>query len=791
MFNFSNNSIENSATITDSIFNSYYPDGQQVVKNTSLYSKDFGNQLTRERTLTSRSLSEAFSGDAIYRSSKFSTTFYNKALSSSLNSLLTGGSEAAFTTKNVYKIQDPEGSSKTSQLTGGAAFSRVIVDSIAGRNAASEFVGRASASIAKDYSTVKSYPAISSSADPGSTAGPGSAASEYPDNGRSPGAGGRIIMLESEMSTDEKTYLLERAKKLFDTGIVRDSSGLKAGFDFDIPNGLTGLRMTSTHYPGISDVGSVSSALVESGKQRAYMCPALIELLLYLSSKITIKGGAGFGRGLSGQGSNRGDLKPNDYVSDHVFGRGFDISLIGQLSGTAINVEIEGPDVAKYRKALEILLPVLATAPLYLIPDMIVVHPGLSAEYGLVEGGYEPETSKIKQLYPGIKYVGFGADPNHKGHIHMSFAAARGGIYSGPGGQMGAITLSAVDGLGGAGARGSRPGSRILASDAPTNVTDPQSTVPVSDPTSTGTDSTATDFLSYIREVRSNNPFNPVNKPAESANPGVTVPGDPLVVPSDVSDPKFIKDYTNDSVSKLTREDVYALLRLTVMSDEAAAIFVSIAAREGGSRPRATNVTGTSKGGDWSAGMFQCNFLPGAHGTKTFSLPLPSPIEMKGWQIAYKDWQKDGVNASNFIDICLPKAKTIPKGDRWAFFDSRMWIPLNQAYIAYTVISGQTFTGNKLGLSPESGYIFYPWGDYGGGPPFGFISNLKFSTARDMYVSSGKTEQQLKDWVVKMFQTSGKNSKSAPYAEKWIQGWEFRASYRGGWVDPIEVPPGG
>lgn len=808
MFKFDEASIENSASITDSIFNSYYPDGQQVVKNTSLYSKDFGNQLSRERTLTSRSFAEAFSGDAIYRSAKFSTTFYNKSLSSSLNSLLTGGSEAAFTTKNSYKITDPEGENSTSELTGGAAFSRVIVDSIAGRNAASEFVQRASASIAKDYSTAKSYPSISSTTAPGATAGTGSPTSEYPDNGGNPGSGGRIIALESEMSANEKTWTLERAQKLLETGIVRDYSGLKAGFDFDIPNGLTGLTMTTTHYPGVSNIGSVSSSLIASGKQRAHMCPALIELLLYLSSKIKIEGGAGFHRGLTQQGRNLGELKSNDYVSDHVFGRGFDIAKIGPLSGNIVNVEVEGADVAKYRVALETLLGALATAPLYLIPDMIAIHPGLSAEYGLVDSGYEPDTAKIKQMFPCIKYVAFGADNNHKLHIHMSFAAARSGIYSGPGGQIGGATITPVDDLDGTGNRSSiKPRSIPKAEkermaidnrstevtvDQPGNVTDAEATVPVSDPTPTST-TAATDFLSYIRDIRTNtNPFNPpgANTPT-STTPGVTAPGSPLVIPTDISDPKFTKDYTNDNKSLLTREDVYALMRLTVMSDEVAAIFTAIAAREGGSQPRATNVTGTSSGGDWSAGMFQCNLLPGANGGKTYNLPLPSPVEIKGWQLAYKDWQKDGVNLGNFNSICLPKANAIPKGDRWTFFDSRMWIPINQAYIAYTVACSQTFTGTKLGLTPESGYVFSPWGDYGGGPTYGFISNLKFSTVRDMYISSGKTEQQLKDWVLKMFETSGKGSKSAPYAERWVEGWEFKVSYRDGWVDPREVPPGG
>ena len=131
--------MANSKSITNAIFDSYYPrsknfpNGKIVVENTS-----FGKNGVSGRTLTSRTISEAISGDVLYRSPKFAITFYNKSIGSSLNSLITAGSESTFDSTSTLVIEDPESNSykdtdgvvKSSKLRGGAAFARILAESL-------------------------------------------------------------------------------------------------------------------------------------------------------------------------------------------------------------------------------------------------------------------------------------------------------------------------------------------------------------------------------------------------------------------------------------------------------------------------------------------------------------------------------------------------------------------------------------------------------------------------------------------------------------------------------------
>jgi hypothetical protein len=72
-----------------------------------------------------------------------------------------------------------------------------------------------------------------------------------------------------------------------------------------------------------------------SGQKSCFVSAALIELLLQLTNKMYIKGGQGTERGIVG--SNFSALTAdNNSVSDHAFGRGFDIMALGQSPEQAI-----------------------------------------------------------------------------------------------------------------------------------------------------------------------------------------------------------------------------------------------------------------------------------------------------------------------------------------------------------------------------------------------------------------------------------------------------------------------
>ena len=72
--------VFDSTSINSKIFNSYYPNGQQVIKNTSLYSPEFGSGISRERTMTSRTLAGALNMDVLYQNPKLPYTYLSKSI---------------------------------------------------------------------------------------------------------------------------------------------------------------------------------------------------------------------------------------------------------------------------------------------------------------------------------------------------------------------------------------------------------------------------------------------------------------------------------------------------------------------------------------------------------------------------------------------------------------------------------------------------------------------------------------------------------------------------------------
>lgn len=841
-----NNSNSNFLSIVNSVQGTFYPEGQVLIRNTSYYSKDYGNQLSREKTFSSFSLSRAMSGDYLYRSPKFSYAFLNSSLNSSLNNVITGGAEAAATTANTYTINNPEDPSGTSKLSGGAAMARHLANSIVGKNGGADLVFHAAKSIANDYSVTQSYPDIV----PGSSTGHATTDGSYSGDSTNPGSGSRVIVLDSQISSEEKAWLMERSEKLKSYNTVYDYAVLSGGFMFDISNDINSVGTTSSHYPGVSNAGNtISKDIIDQAKQKAWVCPAMIELLIYLNSKIEIRGGFGTGRGANPniQGSNLSHLKEGEYITDHALGRAFDIDIIGPLnspnSKDRVVIASEGAKKDRYIKALSQLFEALSSAPLHLVPDLFGVSIDLNEEYGIGEG-YEAESAKIKTLFPCIKYAGFSSDTAHRTHIHMSFSGSRSGIYAGPGGMLaGSGTTSTVPGenngiIRPAGLTGSadsmernsaantksknnnpnRSPDRIdvpkkkdssladlnIGIDSKNNKTavygNPLAELNIeidsannkspdfSNPADQAVVESGNEFLNFILRVRSNNPFKPIASPSSIIRAEANASFTGISLPADFDSTKFVQDFSADTSAKLELAEVFALLRGTVMSDEAAAIFTAIAAREGGLHPGSCLLDNGS--GDWSFGLWGINLLPNANGSKKFRLPLPSLSEKEGWQLGYKNYLADGINKSNFRAAAFAKAAQLKKNQHYTLLDSALWIPVNQAYVLYTTATGQMFDGNKLGATAENSYVFFPWGDYGGGPPWGWISNLSFGKAAGVYQGAGRNVEDLKKWVLTMFANNGKKSKSAQYASNWVNGYTYTVRWKGGWTDAKVVPPG-
>jgi len=110
-----------------------------IVKNTS-----FAKEGVTSRTLTSRTASDVFTNvyDTMYTNVKFPTAFYNNAISSTVNSFITASGEVAFSSSNPIQIENPDSVNPTT-ISGGAAYSRILSESILGKKAGESIVGEA------------------------------------------------------------------------------------------------------------------------------------------------------------------------------------------------------------------------------------------------------------------------------------------------------------------------------------------------------------------------------------------------------------------------------------------------------------------------------------------------------------------------------------------------------------------------------------------------------------------------------------------------------------------------
>ncbi len=148
-----------------------------------------------------------------------------------------------------------------------------------------------------------------------------------------------------------------------------------------------------------------------------------------MTNTLCIKGGQGTFRQIVG--SNFGLLtEENNSVSDHSFGRGFDIDAIGDTVNTKINLVT---NLDSYRRALDMFLSTLQKLPRELHPDLIIVHDQLASEFGILERGLEDANAAFRTKYKGLSpYINFACDSSHRNHIHISFSPQRAGCFLTP-----------------------------------------------------------------------------------------------------------------------------------------------------------------------------------------------------------------------------------------------------------------------------------------------------------------------------------------------------------------------
>ena len=746
-FSFNNAALANSASFATSLHADFFPGGKTPVKNTSAsVSRPMVGQ-----TLSARTLSDVINGDAFFRSPKYAIAAMNKSVSSSLNTLITGSGSIASAgnqeNPNV-KVSNPEsqGDDKgTSNLTGGAAINRIIANSLSGKNFSGSFVSSSIANM--QQISVGNYGTETA----GTTADP-STGSKIPST-EAQSAGMRNVALFTQMTELEKGWYQERIDLLRSKypNTFTDTS-----FKFDIANkyaadGITVFNGEDTYFPDaiVGDSQRIISKdiiLEDPTDINAYVAPALIELLLALHSKgVVIHGQFSAGRALTKEPNDEGEV----WLSDHSSGRAVDIFSVGNINSNAIDLS---PGVTKdvYDGPLTLLLDTLGDVAQYLLPDLLCIHQDYAINYNIDQSGNnDASTNAFKIGRPWLEYVNFFADNrdnNHTNHIHLSFSGMRAGKYTGPGGAMNPAGIVAVDGL----VNGVPPGFMLDPFDG-----------------------------SYI----------PIPTAAAPPTSNLT------------------KNYYGDWGTNLGQDAVYELLHTTVCGKETAAIMTAITVREsGGGNPTSCNPN-TLSGDFMSLGIFQINMgvggfreyrngtikrgssVSGAHGTKTYELTEGTTKEkMQGWQLASKNWTtvypgEQPPTIDNYNEKLNEKYKLelfYAKGDHNGavirlreLVDRRVWIPLNQAYMFWTLVTRQApyYGFPKLGTTPETGYLFAAWGD-NYKDPYGWLGSVKFEHAVRVYVNGGGTEAALKKWVKDVYSqsasTQGQNS--AAYIDRWLNG---------------------
>ena len=258
----------------------------------------------------------------------------------------------------------------------------------------------------------------------------------YTIDGLAPGLGERALAAEEELDEEEKQIYIDRGTLLKQS---INEPALTLGFQFDIPDILSSYSFvqTNSHYTADSTELSVESSLISAPQKKAYISASLIECLLMMTdvnNGTKINGTFALNRAVLSESDKTSrhsnpesgiDKSNKNSISDHVFGRAFDIRSVGDYG------VIKGKE--RYALALDIVLQKLNTMPQPLMPDLIVIHPDVAKDKGVGEGYGEVDTA-IKTQYPNLKYINFEFGPEHTENIHISFSPQRGGKYTGGGG---------------------------------------------------------------------------------------------------------------------------------------------------------------------------------------------------------------------------------------------------------------------------------------------------------------------------------------------------------------------
>lgn len=140
----------------------------------------------------------------------------------------------------------------------------------------------------------------------------------------------------------------------------------------------------------------------------------------------------------------------------------------------------------------------------------------------------------------------------------------------------------------------------------------------------------------------------------------------------------------------------------------------------------------------------------------------------KGYKLLFKDHDKYDPKVNN-IPTAVAKMKELgTKGKPYS--DPVLWTAVGQIGLLNKFIARYRADS---GLE-RRGWYYTGWGEYQGGPAYGWITGLKFKTAVEFYVKNnpGKTEEDLKKHCQAFLGNMVVQAGKAVYAQ-WLNGEVF------------------
>lgn len=424
-----------------------YPENKMLVKNTTHSVQGY-----ETRTLTSHTVESIVSGGALSRNPASPLMAYNRLTNSSLEGIVAFGSDwssakskegTEFAYPNASStLRDTAGTDPSKRfLLGSSAFEAAVSSSMLGtRYAPGEFQSRAAsyAETSRITSPVQSdtdpdgeYYSVSPDA---LTAGPNK--NNYP------------AALVTDLSEEEKTIyqskidLLRTNRKLVPAGTDSSFGLTQAGtFGITAKNPATAVdqsyffKDSTSQKPeeNIQPARDLQKEFIDlNDPSQFFPSLSLLCLLVELTEGedgIFISGNFGLNRASGGDitsESNARQTGNENGISDHAFGRGFDIFSVGERQGEM--KQLNTSNMRDYETGLEILLSKMQNVPKFLQPDSVVISENLTKQiFGATGNDLE---SAVRARYPNFgRHIDFGGDSSgvHDNHVHISFGWVRAG----------------------------------------------------------------------------------------------------------------------------------------------------------------------------------------------------------------------------------------------------------------------------------------------------------------------------------------------------------------------------